>query len=111
MQRLNARGELNQSIAEAIPTLSAVDGPGVRQKIRALNQFHGEEPNLIIAEQLIELHKIGMDQANQRTKLTLEPRKASCIQPPQSLERNDRIPLTIQHPVNDPERTLSKPLL
>jgi hypothetical protein len=85
--------------------------PGVRKKIRAFNQLHRKKPTVIIAEQLVELHKVGMNYVNKRTKLVLEPRQVTSVQSPQSFECDHRIPLAIQNPVHDAESALAKPLL
>jgi hypothetical protein len=83
--------------------------PDVLQEIDASNQFHREEPQLILTEQLVELDQIGMADINECAEFALESIQEGRIRPSQNLQGDQLLLVAVVALVDLAEATFAEP--
>ena len=51
----------------------------VGDEVRPVNQLHGDEPWLLIGDELVQGDEIGMREVGERAKLALQPEEAAGV--------------------------------
>ena len=79
---------------------AAVRPPDERQEVDALHQLHGEEPVVLILDQLAEGDEVGVGDVLERAELVLEGEQLLRAHGAQGLERDPRVALAIDRLVD-----------
>ena len=86
-QRKRVAQDRVMRFAEA-PEIALVAAPHMAKKCRPAHQFHGEEPELAIFEQVVELDQVGVSQSRQAPEFLLETEESVGMRIPQDLDRD-----------------------
>ena len=91
-------GAVDRLGRRAIPRRPAAH---VAEEVDPVHQLHGEEPLVVVEEQLVQRDQVGMRHVGQGAELLLEAEDALRAGAGQRLERDLRSPLAIERPIHD----------
>ena len=80
----------------------------VGDEVRPVNQLHGNEPWLLIGDELVQGNEIGMREVRECTKLALQPEEAPGVRAAEQLERHACVTLQVEGFVDDTEPALAE---
>src|SRR5690606_36534007 len=109
----DASGQLNEPVAQP---RAREAGPADRRRWLLLEErrpthpLHGEEPEVAVAEQLVQDDEVLVGDVCDPPELLLEPSEGEPRGPVQDLERELLPPVAVEHRVHDSARTLAQEL-
>ena len=83
-------------------------GANVRDEVDPSDEVHGQEPPVVLADELAQGHEVGVLHLLHRAKLALQARQVFGARVPQRLERHPRSPLSVERLVDDAHSAFSE---
>src|SRR5581483_10454717 len=80
-----------------------------REHAYALNELHGEEPDVFFGEQLVEVDEVGVAQLGERAELALQPVDGVGVDGGEGLERDVVAELFVPRAPHDAHAALTEP--